>query len=178
MVAVAAASRPTLKDMKAYNVELLALASALAIACSHPKPIPKTPKRWLTDTVNYLSPKQAEAIDLQLQLYEMRTKHQVFVWIGDTTKGEPHQDFAFRVFNAWGIGREGHDDGIMLWIWTKDNMRWITVGYGLEKAMSDREAVRICREVIKPLMEAGKPDDALTFGVQAILLRLDEAEAK
>ena len=160
------------------RIDKAALTLALAIACSHPKPLPPTPHRWLTDNVGLLNPKTVKRLDSALEAYEKRSKHQVFVWIGDSTKGEPYQDFTFRVFNAWGIGRENYDDGVVLWLFARDDMRWITVGYGLEAAIPDREAVRICREVMRPHIQKGRYDEAVDAGVGAIIKAIDSWEKR
>lgn len=159
-------------------MKLAAVALALLlIACGNARgSIPATPHRWLTDTVGYLTPEVQKAIDERLEAYEQQSKHQVFIWIGAGTNGEPHGDYCFRAFNAWGIGRAGHDDGVVLFLFVRDDMRWITVGYGLEAALSDREAVRICREIIGPMIRSGDRGGAIHAGLSAILLDIEAWE--
>jgi uncharacterized protein len=83
-----------------------------------------------------------------------------------------------RLFNAWGVGRMGKDDGVVLFIFPDQDLRWITVGYGLTGALTDSEATHICRNVMAPLMREGRFDDAVTMGVDLIIAELDKAEAK
>jgi uncharacterized protein len=155
----------------------LPLALALAIACTHRKAVPPTPSTHLTDTVRFLSASTQSDIEAKLTAYEARSKHQFYVWITDSAHGEAYSDFTFRVFNAWGVGRERFDDGVVLFVFVKDDMRWITVGYGLEAAIPDAEAVRICRQVMRPLMQAGKHNEAVSIGVDAVIARIDAWES-
>jgi uncharacterized protein len=156
----------------------LPLALALAIACTHRKPFPAVPTKHVTDDVAFLSSAATEVLEARLHAYEQRSKHQVYVWVTGSANGEAYPDFTFRIFNAWGIGRERFDDGVLLFIFVKDDMRWITVGYGLEAAIPDRDAVFICREVIAPKMRAGKSDLAVAAGVDAIIAKIDQWEQK
>jgi uncharacterized protein len=153
------------------------MALALSVACSHRKAIPPTPTMHVTDGQKFLSSTTVQALEEKLHLYELRSKHQIYVWITDSAHGEAYPDYTFRLFNAWGIGRERFDDGVMLFIFVKDDMRWITVGYGLEVAISDKEAVHICRDIIRPLMIDGRKDEAVTHGLDAIIAHIDAWES-
>ena len=73
---------------------LLALLSSGARAAE--TPIPPAPSRWLTDTAGFLSAQTRASLDARLQAYEASTKHQVIVYIGDTTGGVPIEDWAVR----------------------------------------------------------------------------------
>jgi uncharacterized protein len=158
------------------RVVALAIALGFAAACAlqdqRHTPVPSVPKRWATDNVGVLTPGVLAQLDARLEDYERRTGHQVILWIGQTTNREPHRMWTLRTFNSWGIGRAGKDDGVVLWFFVKDEMRWITVGWGLERAISDAEATRICREVIKPLVQRGHYDEAATVGIDAILAKI------
>ena len=163
---------------EAVDSRMIPLSLILGVACSSPRVLPPTPSKWLTDSVHYLDPKVASALDNRLEAYEKRTRHQFFVWITDSTRGEPTHQFTLRTFNAWGIGRERYDDGVLLFIFVKDDMRWITVGYGLEGAISDQEGTRICREVIAPPMRAGRHEEALASGIEAVIDLVDRWDVR
>jgi uncharacterized protein len=84
------------------------------------------------------SPGERLALNAKLVAYHERSKHYLLVWVGDSTHKEPTNEFTLRAFNAWAIGRERYDDGVVLFVFVEDDMRWITVGYGLEAAIPDR----------------------------------------
>ena len=130
---------------------------------------PPAPTRWVTDGSNLLSPAMRESLDQRLKAYQASTGHQVLVWIGDTTGGDPLEDWTVRAFAAWKVGRKGLDDGLVLFVFTKDRQVRMEVGYGLEGQVPDIVASRIIRETILPRLKAGDADGALNQGVDRIL---------
>ena len=127
------------------------------------------PSRWLSDTTGFLSPQTRQSLDARLQDFARATGHQVIVYIGDTTGGVPIEDWAVRAFKAWRVGRKGLDDGLVLFIMTRDRTLHIEVGYGLEAVLPDAIASRIIRETLVPAIQAGNNDAAVEGGVNAIL---------
>ena len=132
-------------------------------------PPPPVPVRWVTDSVNLLSPSARTALDLRLKAYQDATGHQVLVWIGGTTGGDPIEDWTVRAFAAWKVGRKGLDDGLVLFILTGDRKLRMEVGYGLEGQVPDLVASRIIRETIVPRLKTGDADGALSAGVDRLL---------
>ncbi len=130
---------------------------------------PPPPTRWVTDSSNLLSPAMRENLDQRLKAYEGSTGHQVLVWIGSSTGGDPLEDWTVRAFAAWKVGRKGLDDGLVLFIFSGDQKVRIEVGYGLEGQVPDILASRIIQESILPRLKNGDADGALNEGVDRIL---------
>jgi uncharacterized protein len=131
--------------------------------------LPPAPARWVTDEVGFLSPATRTALDARLEAYERKTGHQVIVWIGSTIGGAPLDDWAVRTFAAWGIGRKGHDDGLVLFILADDRKMDIEVGYGLEDRVPDARAKQIISDTLAPALKAGRHDEGVTAAVEQIL---------
>ena len=129
--------------------------------------VPPAPTRWVTDGAAFLSEPARQRLDSELQAYERQTGHQVLVWIGRTTGGVPIEDIAVRAFKAWGVGRRGQDDGLVLFIFADDHTARFEVGYGLEGAFPDITAGRIIREVLVPKIQAGDHDGAVSAAIEA-----------
>jgi uncharacterized protein len=123
----------------------------------------------VTDGSNLLSPAVKESLDHRLQAYQAGTGHQVLVWIGGTTGGDPLEDWTVRAFAAWKVGRKGLDDGLVLFVFTGDHKVRMEVGYGLEGQVPDILASQIIRETILPGLKSGDADGALNAGVDRIL---------
>lgn len=130
---------------------------------------PPPPVRWVTDGSNLLSPAVKDGLDQRLRAFEAGTGHQVLVWVGDGTGGDPLEDWTVRTFAAWKVGRQGLDDGLVLFVFTRDRKVRMEVGYGLEGQMPDILASQIIRETILPRLKAGDADGALNEGVNRIL---------
>ncbi|MEO8844233.1 MAG: TPM domain-containing protein [Kofleriaceae bacterium] len=156
--------------LRALFILALVVRGAIASAA----PAPPVPTRWVTDNVGFLSETARGAIDAELESYEARTRHQVIVWIGAPAEDiEPIDDFAARVFKAWGIGRKHADDGVAMFVFPATHDVRIEVGYGLEGQLADLGASHILTEIVVPEMRAGHADAAIQKGVDAILQKLD-----
>jgi uncharacterized protein len=150
---------------------LAAVFAALPLAAE--TRIPQKPTRWVTDTAALIAESTRARLDAKLESYERSSGHQVVVWIGQTIGNMPLDDFAVKTFESWKIGRKGADDGLLMIVLTRDHKIDIEVGYGLESRVTDAEAHRIIREVMAPRLREGKPDDALSEGVDALLTTIE-----
>jgi uncharacterized protein len=154
-------------------VALAACTMMLATSARGDVPIPPSPDRWVTDTAGMISESTRAALDARLKDYQAKTGHQVVVWIGQTIGGAPLDDFAVKAFQAWRIGRKGHDDGVLMLVLAGDRKIDIEVGYGLEDRLTDARSKQIIDDVMAPALRAGDPDGALKAGVDAILAGID-----
>ncbi|MDI1432370.1 MULTISPECIES: TPM domain-containing protein [Polyangium] len=152
---------------------LAAWLSFVGLARGQAAPIPPAPTEHVTDTVGLLSPETRHRLDERLAQYERQTGHQVVVWIGDSIGGAALDDWAVRTFEAWGVGRKGLDDGLVMFVLAKDRKIDIEVGYGLEDRVPDAIASRIIREVMAPRLQAGDPNGAVDAGVSALLQAIE-----
>lgn len=135
--------------------------------------IPPTPTRWVTDTAGFVSDATRANLDDKLEAYEKATGHQVVVWIGDSLDGEDLAKWSNATFTQWRLGRAHADDGVAVFVFKTDRQIAIEVGYGLEDKLTDATSSRIIREVMAPALRDGKPDDAMTAGVDAILASVE-----
>ncbi len=152
----------------------LAVAALVASAWAMPAvaadfKVPPTPDHYVTDNANVLSADARASIENELQAYEKSTGHQIVVWIGETTGDVPLERWTVDTANQWKIGRRGHEDGAVLFLFMKDRKVRIEVGYGLEGSLTDADGDRIVRDVIVPQMRAGNTDAAVANGVAAML---------
>lgn len=132
-------------------------------------PIPPPPTRWVTDNAGFLSGSTAETLNERLRRYQDATGHQVLVWIGKTTGGDPIEDWAERAFKQWRICRQRYDDGLILFIMADDRTARIEVGYGLEGQVPDATASRIINESLIAKIKAGDRDGAVSESVDRLL---------
>ena len=140
-------------------------ASAQASATS----TPPSPTRFVTDGAGFLSAPAQDELEQRLARYERDTGHQVLLWIGQTTGGEPIESWAVRAFAAWRVGRKGLDDGVAVFILAADRRVRIEVGYGVEDRLPDAVAARIIGDQMIPRLRAGDQDGAARAGVAGVL---------
>ncbi len=130
----------------------------------------------VTDLTGTLSAEQAAALENKLAAFEAQKGSQIAVLIVPTTQPEDIAQFGIRVAEAWKIGREKADDGVILIVARDDRRMRLEVGYGLEGAIPDAVAKRVIAETITPYFKAGDIHGGITAGVDQ-LMKLIQGEA-
>lgn len=143
-----------------------ALLAAAALSIAAPAPAqepawPSTPSGFVTDDAGMLSPGESAGIERRLRVLEARTGAQIALVTVATTDPLPIEEYAVRLYERWGVGRRGEDNGILVLVAAGDRAVRIEVGYGLEGAVPDVTAHRLIREVVLPAFQAGRFGDGL-----------------
>jgi uncharacterized protein len=137
-------------------------------------PVPRLEAR-VTDLTGTFSAAQKSALEGRLAAFEAKKGAQLAVLLVPTTKPEPIEPYAARVFEQWKLGRKGVDDGVLVVVAKDDRRLRIEVGYGLEGAIPDAVARRVIDEIIVPRFRAGDFHGGVSAGVDR-LIRLIEGE--
>lgn len=122
----------------------------------------------VTDIAGALVPERHEQLESRLAQIERDTQAQIAVLIVASTRGEPIESFAVRVWDAWKLGAVGRDDGVLVVLARDDRAARIATGYGLEGDMPDALAARILREYATPFFAAGDYAGGLDAVVDAL----------
>ncbi len=122
----------------------------------------------VNDTANVLSAPMRSQLEAQLEGYERSTGHQLAVLIVPSLEGDPIEDFTIRVVESWKLGKQGKDDGVLLFVATQDRKIRIEVGYGLEGELPDALVGRIIRDVMAPAFRQGDLGFGISRAVSAI----------
>ena len=135
---------------------LLAFLAGLApcaVAQDQPQPIPALGAR-VTDLTGTLDASQKQTLESELEALEKAKGTQVGVLMVPSTAPEDIASYGIRVGDAWKLGRQASDDGVILIVAKNDRRVRIEVGQGLEGAIPDAAAARIIREYIAPRFRA------------------------
>jgi uncharacterized protein len=135
-------------------------------------PVPALKAR-VTDLTGTLTAPQVQQLDTQLAALEQRKGAQVVVLMLPTTQPEDIAAYATRVYDAWKIGRQGVDDGVLVVVAKNDHRAMIETGYGLEGAIPDAAASRIIREYLSPKFRVGDFYGGLEDTVGALTKLID-----
>ncbi|HWC00474.1 MAG TPA: TPM domain-containing protein [Bryobacteraceae bacterium] len=92
-----------------------------------------------------------------------------------TLEGEPVEDVANTIFRAWGVGKKGKNEGILLLLVTRDRRSRLEIGYGLEPSITDGMAGSILREM-RPALRQNQYGEALKAAAQVIGSRIAAAK--
>ena len=77
-------------------------------------------------------------------------------------------DYANRLYQAWGIGVKGKDRGVLIFLALKERKVRIETGYGVEGILPDGLTGEILDKYVLPDLKAGRYGQGLTKGVVAV----------
>jgi uncharacterized protein len=120
------------------------------------------------DQAAILSSQDEERLRQLLASYESETTHHIAVLTIRSLGGESIEEFSLRVANAWGLGRRGVDNGILVIIAPSERQVRIEIGRGFEKYISDARAAEIIEEMTPAFREA-RFSDGLERGLHLLM---------
>ncbi len=85
---------------------------------------------------------------------------------------EDIKDFAVRLFNKWGIGKAGADNGLLVLLVTDQRSVTFETGYGIEGDLPDIVCKQLQMDVMVPYFKQGDYNTGMLKGVQAIFEEL------
>lgn len=161
--------------MRYFKVSLLALCAMLLLV-SHMAfalvDIPPLSTR-VTDLTGTLRAQQQSALEAKLAAFEAKKGSQIAVLLVSTTEPEVIEQYSIRVAQAWQLGREKTDDGVLVLIAKNDRKMRIEVGYGLEGAIPDIYAKRIVSDIMRPRFKQGDFYGGIDASVDALIALVD-----
>lgn len=148
---------------KGYVITGLLALSALISPLSAQTALPKT-LGFVSDYAKVLTPAEVTMLNSQSSQLKQLTGAEVATLIvpemGDDWTIE---HYATEVFEKWGIGEAGKDNGVLFLIALNDRKIRIEVGYGLEGILPDGKTGRILDTYVLPKFKTGD----VALGIQA-----------
>lgn len=127
--------------------------------------LPERPAGYVSDGTGRLRPDTVARLDADLAAYEARSGNEIGVAVVATTGGTDIADYSRQVFNHWGVGQAGLDNGALLVVAVDDRRLRLEVGDGLRDQLSDAAAASIVEQEIVPRLRAGDLDGGVEAGV-------------
>lgn len=152
---------------RAILVCALALVCVAGVPAASAASLP-SPTGYVNDNAQVLSPGARASLEAELAAFEKETSTEIAVVTVPSMDGDYIEHYAVQLFEAWGIGKNDRDNGILLLLAIEERKLRIEVGYGLEGALPDALAQRILDTEMTPLLKQGDYDGAVTAGVRAI----------
>ncbi|MGI9527039.1 MAG: TPM domain-containing protein [Weeksellaceae bacterium] len=140
--------------------------------------IPEKPKSDLSLIFDYsdgsvLNASEKQALNRKLIDYEGTTSTQIAIIIVQNLKGEDPNFLGAQWAQAWGIGQDDKDNGLVILMSNEDRKIAIQNGYGLEEYMTDARSRQIIDNFIIPHFKQGEYYKGLDSGIDAIFRVLD-----
>lgn len=124
--------------------------------------------RAVYDYANVISAGEEQQLESMTAEVRQKTGAAIVVVTLKSLEGGEIDDFSNRLFEKWGIGQKGKDNGLLFVAAMQDRMMRIEVGYGLEGAIPDAVAGRIRRDIITPYFRSGQAGQGIVEGVKAL----------
>lgn len=142
-------------------------------------PAPMTPRRLVNDFAGVFTPQQQHALEQKLVAFDRKTSTQIAIVTVDDLGGYAPNEYAQRLYDQWGVGQKGKDNGLLILIKPKtqdsNGEVFIAVGYGLEGVVPDITAGRICDQEMLPSFRTGDYYTGTDRAVN-VLMQLTEGE--
>jgi uncharacterized protein len=130
------------------------------------KDLPR-PTDYVSDFAHVISPETLIQLDRLCGEVDHQAHAQIAVVTVNTLNGEPIQQYAVELDDAWKVGKKGSDRGVIVLVAVKDRRRFIETGYGLEGILPDGRVGDIGRAMV-PMLRNNDFDGALTLAVDEI----------
>ncbi len=147
----------------------MVLAAALAWASQASARTWPEPEGFVSDFAHMIDPASRDSIGaLATELREKTGAELAVVTLPDLA-GDEIEPVAVNLYKAWGIGKKGTDEGVLLLLAWKERRVRIEVGYGLEGILPDGLCGSIIRRVMTPELTAGRVGSGLLRGAQSVV---------
>ncbi len=162
------------------KISFLCIILILGIVVLKAQNIPKAPAKYtpINDFADLLSKTEEETLTNQLGKYEKAQTTQIVVVTISSLEGTTIENYANQLFNQWGIGQKGVDNGLLLLVAKNDRQMRIETGYGVEAYLTDLEAGQIIENILKPNFRKEKFGVGIELAIGEILKELGESDFK
>ena len=127
---------------------------------------------YVTDRAAVLDDDARAKLEAFLDQVERKTGAELAVLTVRTTAPETPDQYKVRVFEKWGIGKKGEDNGLLILLALDQRELRFETGYGLEGTLPDGLESRIFRTEMAPRFRDGDFAGGLTAGVLACAQRI------
>lgn len=132
-----------------------------------PTELPR-PQAWVSDLAGVIDASSEARLNQYLGELKRKTGAEVAVVTLKSLEGDSIERFAASLFETWGIGERGKDNGILILLTLEEREVKIEVGYGLEGIIPDGLAGEIIRTQMIPLFREGDYGTGLLRGVATV----------
>ncbi|MBC6610300.1 TPM domain-containing protein [Hymenobacter sp. BT507] len=148
---------------------LLLLVSSWLPATAQSIPPRPNPPRLVNDLAGMMSADEVAQLERKLVAYDDSTSSQIAVVTVPTLGGDDIANYAQQLYESWGIGRKGKDNGILVLVAEQEHRARIQTGYGLEGAVPDALAKRIISNTIVPAFKQERYYEGLNTATDELI---------
>ncbi|MUG99587.1 TPM domain-containing protein [Scytonema sp. UIC 10036] len=129
---------------------------------------------WVTDMAGILSNETETQINQMISQLEAKNGTEMaVVTVSETVPAASPKKFAIELFNYWGIGKKGQDNGVLFLISVGDRRVEIETGYGVEAILPDAKVGNIIKAQIISRFKKGDFEGGTLAGTKALVVILE-----
>lgn len=168
---------------------LFAVGIATAILISHTPgvlavPIESVPNPqrayggWVTDMAGLLDAQTEAQLNQMIAALEARNGSEIaVVTVPETAPSPSPKAFSTALFNRWGIGKRGRNNGVLFLISKGDRRTEIETGKGLSSILPNSRVSQILQQQVTPRFKQGQFNQGTLAGTQALIQTLNQLKA-
>jgi uncharacterized protein len=142
---------------------------SLAAVVFAQKPVPELWGVRVHDEAHVLKQETIDQLERQLKAYQDSTSNQIAILTITSLEGEVLEEYSLKVAEAWKLGSEKNDNGVLLLVAVDDHKMRIEAGQGLEGVLTDAQSNRIIRNEMAPEFRRGDYDQGVINGIDGII---------
>ncbi len=137
-------------------------------------PNPRHASSWVTDMADALTPQEEAELDRMVDGLNARTGAEIAVVTVESVDTATPKDFATALFNRWGIGRTGVDDGLLVLMVMSERRLEMETGYGMETVLADGWLKQMQQDEMVPRFKEGRYGAGLLAGVGSSIEKIEK----
>ena len=134
-----------------------------------------SPEKLVNDYTIFLSKESETRLETKLVAFDNKTTTQIAILMVGSLKGRNLEETATTIFNSWGLGQKGKNNGILILVATADRKIRIEIGDGLREVITNEDAAAIIQKDISPSFKAGKYYEGLNKATASLMMRAVKA---
>jgi uncharacterized membrane protein YgcG len=159
------------------GVLTVVLVSVASDGLAIPRESVPNPRRtyggWVTDRADMLAPETEAELNRQITVLEAKNSSEIaVVTVPDIFPSLNSKAFATSLFNAWGIGKKGKDNGVLFLVSQGDRRVEIVTGKGIAPLLPDRQVSEILRQEVTPRFKQRQFDAGVLAGTQTLIAQI------
>lgn len=158
----------SLKKIEIAHIALLLLLLAVSADISLAQPSFPRPRGLVNDFADVIPDSHEQRIAQVAQELLEKTGVPVVVVTMPNIGGAEYNEYANRLYSAWGIGKKGEDKGVLVFVTIKERKMRIETGYGVEGVLPDGLVGEIRDRYMIPYLKENRYGEGLLMGTTAI----------
>lgn len=146
--------RMRIQGKRAWKMALALAVSTVLLVCLALPALAAVPDRpenqYVLDEAGVLSEETEQEIITENQTLFQETGAQIVVVTVDFLGGESIDDYAYSLFNSWGIGSVERNNGLLLLMAIGEDNYYATSGYGIDDYFDGAKLQEMLKEYLEP----------------------------